>query len=472
MFSKIFKTLICLFIILTICLNFKVAYAQPEPPPPPTYTVQSGDTLADIAIRFNTTVVELLRANDISDPNFLYEGMILTIPNLEEVSGDINSNIVPIGSSLRHLVIDRYISLDEISRINKLTSASQVYAGASLILAQTAEDISANPVPTRLSLLELSANQQISPWVIILSIQQPDRTMLLPGDYYPGTIDQASATTNLYSSIVQTMDIHPLPLVQGQTTVVRIKTTEPVQLEGNLAGNNLFFVQQDANEYIALQGIHAMHPVGLSEFSLSITASYGDIYSISQPILVAAGKFRSDQRLIVDPATIDRANTEPEDILVRNVISQFTTNKLWSDPFIVPIDVPPGVYADPTCVTDRFGNRRAYNDGDFDYFHTGLDLTTCGNTLNIYATAPGRVVMAEELVVRGNFTLIDHGWGVFSGYGHQLEMFVKEGDYVEAGQLIGFVGKTGRVTGPHLHWEIWVNGIQVNPTEWLDNQYP
>ena len=191
MFSKIFKTLICLFIILTICLNFKVAYAQPEPPPPPTYTVQSGDTLADIAIRFNTTVVELLRANDISDPNFLYEGMILTIPNLEGVSGDINSNIVPIGSSLRHLVIDRYISLDEISRINKLTSASQVYAGASLILAQTAEDISANPVPTRLSLLELSANQQISPWVIILSIQQPDRTMLLPGDYYPGTIDQA-----------------------------------------------------------------------------------------------------------------------------------------------------------------------------------------------------------------------------------------------------------------------------------------
>jgi len=75
-------------------------------------------------------------------------------------------------------------------------------------------------------------------------------------------------------------------------------------------------------------------------------------------------------------------------------------------------------------------------------------------------------------VVRGNFTLIDHGWGVFSGYGHQLEMFVKEGDYVEAGQLIGFVGKTGRVTGPHLHWEIWVNGNQVNPTEWLDNQYP
>ncbi len=83
--------------------------------------------------------------------------------------------------------------------------------------------------------IELSANQQISPWVIILSIQQPDRTMLLPGDYYPGTIDQASATTNLYSSIVQTMDIYPLPLVQGQTAVVRIKTTEPVQLEGNLA---------------------------------------------------------------------------------------------------------------------------------------------------------------------------------------------------------------------------------------------
>ena len=69
--------------------------------------------------------------------------------------------------------------------------------------------------------------------------------------------------------------------------------------------------------------------------------------------------------------------------------------------------------------------------------------------------------------VRGNATFIDHGWGVYSAYYHQKEINVGVGQQVQAGQLIGQIGATGRVTGPHLHWEIWVNGIQVNPLDWL-----
>ena len=74
--------------------------------------------------------------------------------------------------------------------------------------------------------------------------------------------------------------------------------------------------------------------------------------------------------------------------------------------------------------------------------------------------------------MRGNTTIIDHGWGVYSGFWHQSKFDVQVGDIVEQGQVIGEVGGTGRVTGPHLHWELWVNGIQVDPLDWLTNTYP
>ena len=74
--------------------------------------------------------------------------------------------------------------------------------------------------------------------------------------------------------------------------------------------------------------------------------------------------------------------------------------------------------------------------------------------------------------IRGFTTFIDHGQGVVSGYGHQIEILVEVGQTVETGQLIGIIGNTGRVTGPHLHWDIWVNGNQVDPFDWVDIQYP
>ena len=104
-------------------------------------------------------------------------------------------------------------------------------------------------------------------------------------------------------------------------------------------------------------------------------------------------------------------------------------------------------------------------------FHSGLDF--CGGEgLQITAPAAGRVVFSAPLTVRGNATIIDHGRGVYSGFWHQSQMFVNVGDMVEQGQVIGLVGGTGRVTGAHLHWEVWVNGVQVDPLEWLNQVYP
>jgi murein DD-endopeptidase MepM/ murein hydrolase activator NlpD len=76
------------------------------------------------------------------------------------------------------------------------------------------------------------------------------------------------------------------------------------------------------------------------------------------------------------------------------------------------------------------------------------------------------------LTVRGGVVVIDHGWGVYTAYDHLSEFLVHVGDMVQPGQVIGLGGSTGRSTGPHLHWEVWVGGAQVNPLDWLTRAYP
>ena len=94
--------------------------------------------------------------------------------------------------------------------------------------------------------------------------------------------------------------------------------------------------------------------------------------------------------------------------------------------------------------------------------HRGLDLHgSVGKP--IYAMASGKVVIAEKLYFEGNFTLINHGSRIFSGYMHQNKIFVEEGDKVDAGEEIGSVGSTGRATGPHLHIFFKIDGVYVDP---------
>ena len=138
----------------------------------------------------------------------------------------------------------------------------------------------------------------------------------------------------------------------------------------------------------------------------------------------------------------------------------------WEETFQSPVSP---LFAD--CFPSFYGNRRSYNGSPYNYFHTGLDF--CGGVgADIYAPAPGVVVYTGTLTVRGNATMIDHGWGIYTGYMHQSEILVDVGDHVETGDLIGLVGGTGRVTGSHLHMEVWVGGVQVDPMDWLERAYP
>jgi len=160
--------------------------------------------------------------------------------------------------------------------------------------------------------------------------------------------------------------------------------------------------------------------------------------------------------------------TEPENRNIFAITIPASPTKIWNGVF-----TSPAVY--PNEFTSRYGTRRTYYGTGTDLtikgFHTGLDFAG-GEGLQIFAPAPGRVVFAAPLTVRGNAIIIDHGWGVYSGFWHQSQLMVNVGDVVEQGQVVGLVGGTGRVTGAHLHWEVWVNGVQVNPLDWLNQAYP
>lgn len=130
--------------------------------------------------------------------------------------------------------------------------------------------------------------------------------------------------------------------------------------------------------------------------------------------------------------------------------------------------LPLGSFRRPrgTRVTSPYGQRRIFND-ELRSRHTGVDLAG-EKGAPVRAAARGEVALTGELYFAGNAVYLDHGLGLYTGYFHLSEIEVAEGDTIRAGEVLGRVGSTGRVTGPHLHWSAYVNGQPLDAGSLLD----
>ncbi|NWF63785.1 MAG: peptidoglycan DD-metalloendopeptidase family protein [Chloroflexi bacterium] len=440
----------------------------------PIYIVQPGDTLYSIAERFSITLGELLAANGIVDANQLAVGQQLVIPGLQGITGILDTKFINFGDSYRSLMRQTQVQPDLFLRLNRVVSPSEFYVGANMIVpiqeSQTQYSRRISPAVGE-SMLELAVKNNTSVWAVRSINQLAGTWESLPGDtlYIPGepTGNNVSGLPSAFLSA----EIRDLPIKQGGTGVITVIPQPNVSLGGLLVDHPLRFFPQEDGSQVALQGVHALLEPGVYPLRLDASLPDGSAQSYEQLILIVSGNYPEDPLLYVDPETIDPASTEPELQQLVSITTPATPAKLWVGDFISPAIA----YAESTYFTSRYGNRRTYigqgTNLSVQGFHTGLDFGG-GDGLPITAPAAGVVVFAGPWTVRGNATIIDHGWGVYSGFWHQSAIQVQVGQTVNQGDVIGLVGGTGRVTGAHLHWELWVNGVQVDPLDWLNQTYP
>jgi len=459
------KTLLALLIVMLSTFASPVA-AQASGP---IYIVQSGDTLSSIAERFNITVAQLMEANNISDPNLLATGQELVIPGLEGITGILDTKIVGFGDNLRGLTRATQVPLSLLKRLNHIVSPSELYVGVSLIVPQSDNSIQYTAHATTRngeSMLELAVRQNTDVWTLATVNDLSAPWAGLPGDtlYYPGT-STASAPGGFPSGILSA-EVKTLPLKQGGTAQVIAKVEDGATLTGILVDQPLHFFPLGDGRQVALQGVYVQLPRGIYPLQLDVSLPDGSSQSYEQMVLVTRGDQPIDVQLVpaIDPNLLVSENQK-----IVPIISAATPTKFWQGEFILPVGLP-------YCIKDWFGTPRYFNFNgtNFDYFHGGVDYGVCSpdHPLDIYAAATGTVVFTGFLELHGNTTIVDNGWGVYTIYAHQKDIFVSVGQQIESGQMIGQIGMTGHVTGPHLHWEMWVNGIQVDPLDWLNVLIP
>jgi hypothetical protein len=204
----------------------------------------------------------------------------------------------------------------------------------------------------------------------------------------------------------------------------------------------------------------------IRDYPITVTVyrANGETLTWEGTVKVASGEFIREPTFILPSEKfhlLDMSVQENEDARMNSIYSVVTPERFWEGQFSLPANAP---------TTSPFGSVRDFNDGSTRR-HGGYDFRMPVGT-PVKASASGRVVYARPLDIHGNNVIIDHGWGVFSNYSHLSQIFVVPGQIVLQGEVIGLSGNTGRSTGPHLHWEIAVNGVLINPMDFIRLKMP
>lgn len=409
--------------------------------PPQEHTVQPGENLESIANAYGIDVATLVANNGITNPNTLYLGQVLVItpqtesvsPQPEELVTDpeplveaepaapvVNTDsgtgatvTVQSGDTLFRIATRYGLTVSELQQANGLTDPTLIYAGQELVIPGAEAPVSAVQLPPAITRL----------------------------------------------------DIAPLTLTEGKTGRISLDTVSPATLSVTFLDRVLPVVSLNGNlNHIIFIGIPLETSAGIYPLTVLINEFNGTITEFATNIQLQPGGY--GVQYISLPANKSELLAMPvednEFLTLQTITNVFTTDRSFVGPLSLPAAAP---------MNARFGSKRGYNGNPPDRFHLGADFAGASGT-PVLAAASGRIVLSDALNIRGNAIAIDHGWGIFTTYSHLTERYVTIGEVVEAGSVIGTVGSTGRATGAHLHWEVWVNGVPVDPMQWVYEAFP
>lgn len=256
---------------------------------------------------------------------------------------------------------------------------------------------------------------------------------------------------------------------QGSIILLELRSGETLNdLRGALGNRKLYFWPgaDSENLYQALAGVDLSHPTQPTRLQVTARRASGREVRCTANITVADGNFAVERlkvnRRFVELSPKNQQRARRESKVIQKIWATVTPERLWEGPFRQPLDKMKSM--------GNFGKRRILN-GKPRSPHTGIDLSD-DIGVPIYATQRGRVALARNLFYSGNTVILDHGLGFYTYYAHMHSMKVKEGSMVKPGEVLGGVGKTGRVTGAHLHWAARLGRARFNPMHLLTLPQP
>lgn len=440
------------------------------------HVVQRGENLFRIALGYGLTTDELAELNGIVDPGNIQVGQRLLVPVAGTVAAVPQTHTVQPGETLQSIAALYGLTIDQLAAYSNLVDVNTIFVGQILTIVPAAE-----PTP-----LAPEVTVETAPPVNVIHVVQPGETMFRIATSYGLTVNAVASANGISDPTLidvgqqlvipgveppqlaldlpapmTGLTMEPLLLVEGQTGELRLTTAVPTTLTGTFLGRALAASSEhNSTLHIILVGVPVFTQAGVYPLQLSVTDESGQRADFVTNLEILPGLYGSEQITLLsdrgdllDPAV----ESAEQDLLQRIMATSFTPTRYFTGPMGLPAAAP---------LISTFGTSRSYNGGAYDRFHSGTDFAGAPGT-PVLAAASGTVVLADTLNVRGNATIIDHGWGVYTGYWHQTEQYVHVGDFVTAGQVIGTIGATGRVTGAHLHWELWVNGVPVDPMQWV-----
>jgi murein DD-endopeptidase MepM/ murein hydrolase activator NlpD len=243
-----------------------------------------------------------------------------------------------------------------------------------------------------------------------------------------------------------------IPSAVPQGEVFRITCTGTGQ-SARMNGRTVRLFPQTGGQELGLMPVPVLEKAG--EYPLEVLKADGTVLR-TVTVRVLDGHYPK-QNVTIETSTAELKPSPGEQERVHAFMEALSPERYWGDQIQLPV---------PGCLTSRFGVQRLFNGKPTGNVHLGLDQRGANGT-PIHAVGAGVVRIVRDFNLRGGTVAIDHGQGVESIYMHMSKTAATEGQHVSASDVIGYIGATGRANGPHLHWTLYVNGVAVNPAQWV-----